>query len=452
MKRNISFHTKIILYLFLCSTLPAQTHAQSSLSFDIFSCKPPAGYTLKEKQQKLFYEKIQGSTYCQLYLWPAIQGNSDNNKDFLRDWESFAGKPYQVTKPEQLNQTTAGGWTVSNGGARGQYNNISFVISISTYTSGDITYAIVAVLNDSKFLPDVNAFTASVIPDTRKFKRPSNNSGTINNPLSNLQTGISKPTTRFDDGWLSSALPEYVQAVRNSTEIRLYYINPQLDDAKSNMIDAPEYYWSQYAAPNFNIPRPEKWSGVQYPVIYYMEGSGTDKKTGKPCFVALKIVYEGGARPILVITPDERTFRQQFTHPNDLDRMQVCNKFAITLQDITGTWKGSGGGGVEYYNAYTGLYTGASTISVSDEFTFNANGSYSSTYRSAGTNNGEASFGGQDFRGKISVSDWTLTATNRYQGKTTVFNAQLIAVRGGYLLYLSDRDNPSVKYTLFKSK
>ncbi|MBL0335513.1 MAG: hypothetical protein IPP73_09455 [Chitinophagaceae bacterium] len=435
-----------LFYLFFCFTLLTQTHAQSSLSYDIFTCKPPAGYTLKEKQQKLFYEKIQGSNYCQLYLWPAIQGNSDNNKDFLRDWESFASKPYRVTKPEQLNQTTAGGWTVSNGGARGQYNNISFVISISTYTSGDVTYAIVAVLNDSKFLPDVNAFIASVIPDTRKFNRLNNN------PSNNLQTGISKPTTRFDDGWLSSALSEYVQATRNSTEIRLYYINSQLDDAKSNMIDAPEYYWSQYVAPNFNIPRPEKWSGVQYPVIYYMEGSGTDKKTGKSCFVALKIVYEGGARPILVITPDERTFRQQFTHPNDLDRMQVCNKFAITLKDVTGTWKGSGGGGVEYYNVYSGQFTGASTISVSDEFTFNANGNYSSTYRSASTNNGGASFGGQDFSGKFSVSDWTLTATNRYRGKTTTFNAQLIAARGGYLLYLSDRDNPSMKYTLFKSK
>lgn len=433
----------LVVLIFFLSSL---ANAQSAINYDIFNCKPPAGYTLKEKQQKLFYEKIQGSSYCQLYLWPAIQGNSDNNKDFLRDWESFASKPYQVTKPEQLNQTTAGGWTVSNGGARGQYNNISFVISISTYTSGDITYAIVAVLNDSKFLPDVNAFTASVIPDTRKFNRLNNT------PSNNLQTGISKPTTRFDDGWLSSALPEYVQATRNSTEIRLYYINAQLDDAKSNMIDAPEYYWSQYVAPNFNIPRPEKWSGVQYPVIYYMEGSGTDKKTGKSCFVALKIVYEGGARPILVITPDERTFRQQFAHPNDLDRMQVCNKFAVTLKDVTGTWKGSGGGGVEYYNAYTGQYAGASTISVSDEFTFNASGNYSSTYRSASTNNGGANFGGQDFRGKFSVSDWTLTATNRYRGKTTTFNAQLIAVRGGYLLYLSDRDNPSMKYTLFKSK
>jgi hypothetical protein len=119
---------------------------------------------------------------------------------------------------------------------------------------------------------------------------------------------------------------------------------------------------------------------------------------------------------------------------------------------MIGTWKGSGGGGVEYYNAYSGTYAGMSAVSSTDEFIFNTDGTYKSTYRTASMNSGSAKFGGQDFKGTFSVTDWSITATNRYEGKTTPFNAQLIAVKGGYLLYMLDPGNSSMNYTLFKSK
>jgi hypothetical protein len=92
-----------------------------------------------------------------------------------------------------------------------------------------------------------------------------------------------------------------------------------------------------------------------------------------------------------------------------------------------------------------------SAVSSTDEFIFNKDGSYSSIYRSASMNNGGAQFGGQDFKGKFSVTDWSITATNRYKGKTTKYNAQLIAVKNGFLLYMSDPENSSMNYTLFKT-
>jgi hypothetical protein len=93
-----------------------------------------------------------------------------------------------------------------------------------------------------------------------------------------------------------------------------------------------------------------------------------------------------------------------------------------------------------------------SAVSSTDEFTFNSNGTYSSTYRSASMNNGGSQFGGQDFKGNATVADWGIILTNRYGGKTTTYNAQLIAVKNGYLLYMADKDNPSMNYTLYKSK
>jgi hypothetical protein len=183
-----------------------------------------------------------------------------------------------------------------------------------------------------------------------------------------------------------------------------------------------------------------------------MQANAVDKQTGKACFVAIKIVYNGGARPIVVIAPNQSTYQQQFPHPNDIDPMLNSNRFAVTAKDIIGTWKGGGGGGVEYYNAYNGTYAGMSAVSSTDEFTFNSNGTYTSTYRTASMNNGGAQFGGQDYKGNFLVTDWNITATNRYKGKTTKFNAQLIAVKNGFLLYLSDPDNSSMNYTLFKAK
>jgi len=53
--------------------------------------------------------------------------------------------------------------------------------------------------------------------------------------------------------------------------------------------------------------------------------------------------------------------------------MLSYNKFGVTKNDIIGTWSKTGGGGVEYYNAYTGNYTGMSAISSTDEFVFNSN-------------------------------------------------------------------------------
>ena len=154
----------------------------------------------------------------------------------------------------------------------------------------------------------------------------------------------------------------------------------------------------------------------------------------------------------MVICPDQASYQRQFPHPNDLDRMLSYNKFAITAKDIIGTWNGGGGGGLEYFNAYTGNYISSHTLSTTDEFSFYSNGTYSSRYRSASINGGNAQFGGQDFKGKFTCTDWQLNASNRYRGATSSFNAQLIAVKGGYLLYLQDKTNSSMQYTLYRTK
>ncbi len=268
----------------------------------------------------------------------------------------------------------------------------------------------------------------------------------------NLPAGghkITKYTTNFDDGWVGTPQNDYVQLQRNGTEVRLFYVNKDWD-SYPNTVDHAEHYWSKTVAPYFNLSNVQKWSGVEYPVIYFMQGEGIDKQTGKRVYVAMKMVFEGGGRAIVAIAPDQRAYQQQFPHPNDLNKMLGYNKFGVTAQDIAGTWTGGGGGGVEYYNAYG--YQGMSAVSTSDEFIFNANGSYQSTHDSANMSGGGTRFAKLQYQGKVTVSDWEMIATNRVDGKAKKFFCQFIAVRGGFLLMLTDSDYEPLKYTLFKKR
>ena len=444
---------KKIVYLFLSICISFFTNAQTK-QYDIFSFTPPATFKLKEEKQRLVYEKREVNSFCQLHIWPAQQGSSDPAANFKTDWEYFAAKPYSLTEPPATQTEKQNGWDVVTGASQATMDEITFIVAVSTFTQNDISWCAISIFNDEKYAAVIDKFLLGVKADSRKMVRKPNQPTQQNNiPISNSNTGgITKSTTNFDDGWSATPTNDYVKVTKAGTEIRLHYTDKALDDARPNTIDAPEYYWSKYVEPYFNVSNPEKWSGVQYPVIYFMQGNATDKKTGKACFVAIKIVYSGGARPIVVIAPNQSSYQQQFPHPNDIDPMLNSNRFAVTATDIIGTWKGGGGGGVEYSNVYSGTYAGMSAVSSTDEFTFNTNGTYSSTYRSASMNNGGAQFGGQDFNGNFSVTDWSITASNRYKGKTTKYNAQLIAVKNGFLLYMSDLDNSSMNYTLFKSK
>lgn len=444
---------KIIVFLLLSFCITSSINAQIK-RYDIFTFIPPASFKLKEEKQRLIYEKREGNSFCQLHIWPAQQGSSEPEANFKTDWEHFAVKPYSLTEPPTTQAEQQNGWQVVTGASPAAMDGIPFIVAVSTFTQNDISWCAVSLFNDEKYAAVIDKFLLEIKADSRKLVRKPNQTTQQNNSTvtNNNKSGITKSTTNFDDGWTATPATDYVKVTKAGTELRLHYIDKALDDARPNTIDAPEYYWSKYVEPYFNASNVQKWNGVQYPVIYHMQANAVDKQTGKACFVAIKIVYNGGARPIVVIAPNLSSYQQLFPHPNDIDPMLNSNRFAVTAKDIIGTWKGGGGGGVEYYNAYSGTYAGMSAVSSTDEFTFNNNGTYTSTYRTASMNNGGAQFGGQDYKGNFLVTDWNITATNRYKGKTTKFNAQLIAVKNGFLLYLSDPDNTSMNYTLYKTK
>jgi len=288
--------------------------------------------------------------------------------------------------------------------------------------------------------------------DALKFKNVQNSPQTAQNttqpPAGNFE--IAKYITSFDDGWKAIPASDYVQLKRNETEVRLFYINKEWDDSRANTVEPNDHYWNRTVAPYFDVSNIQNWSGVEYPVIYFRQADAVDKKTGKRSFVTMKIVYDGGARVIVTIAPDQVSYKQQFAHPNDLNRMLSYNKFAISARDLAGTWTGGGGGGVEYYNAYG--YQGMSAVSTSDEFVFASSGTYQSTHNSANMSGGGTRFAKLQYKGQFTAGDWEVTATNRVSGKAKKFWAQFQAVRGGFLLVLTDSDYEPLRYTLFKKR
>lgn len=89
-------------------------------------------------------------------------------------------------------------------------------------------------------------------------------------------------------------------------------------------------------------------------------------------------------------------------------------------------------------------------LSTADELTFRADGTYDSTHRSASTIDGATRFDVLDYRARSSVSDWTVPATNRVDGKPQELHARFEPVRNGTLLVLTDSDGEPLSYVLFR--
>lgn len=448
---------KRMLLLFACFLCAATLQAQPK-RFNIFNYEQPAGYNASENADRVLLEKVEGNTYCQLYLFAAVNSRSGAAQNFSNNWENYVNRPYRISKPAQRQEGEKNGWTIISGAANGTYQNTSFTTIVTTSTRNNTSFCIIATFNDMKYADEIAGFMEKVRPDASNSNASGGNNqqGNGNQPPAAGNTGqvagITFSTTNFNDGWTARPGADFVRVSKAGTELRLFYVNDALDNARPNTVEPELYYWKKLVEPGFTVSNPEKWVGVTYPVIYFMQGDAVNRQTGQSCHVAIKVIYEGGARVVMAITPNRASMQQQFPHPNDLNRMLGYNKFAVAQQDLIGKWGKAGGGGVEYYNSYTGNYAGMSALSTTDEFSFTANGNYESVHNSANMNNGGTRFSALTYKGRYTVNNWEMMATNRVGGKTKKFWCQLEAVKNGFILVLTDSDYEPLKYVLFKKK
>lgn len=432
------------MYLLCLLVLPAMVAGQGkgkTVQFDIYTCVLPPGFKQGPQPDFVFAEKTDSRSYCQLMLYPHSAGLGQADSNFRLQWDGFARNPAQgIRNPTETQSDSSRGWYIKTGLASGRYGNTAFKLVLQSYTGPGITFYAAAVYSNDRYLPEVRSFLGSIVLNPEKFQKPGESPATA-----------TQKQTRFDDGWSSSPRQEYVDVSRPGAEVRLYYVNDALENARTQYQESTLYYWNQWVEPEFTVTAaPVKFEGVTYPVIYHQQAPAIRKKDGQRVYVALKVIYQGGARVVMSITPDAGSYQHLFPHPNDMDRMLGYNRFPVQAADVVGNWKQAGGGGVEYYNAYTGQYAGMSALSTTDEFRFFADGRYESVHNSANTNNGSTQFAALRYQGRYSTDHWSMLATNRVGGKTKKFLCHQEAVKGGFILVLTDSDYTPLVYHLFR--
>jgi hypothetical protein len=234
-------------------------------------------------------------------------------------------------------------------------------------------------------------------------------------------------------------------------DIYLFYPILFTDEIRNQ--DTANYFWNTVVVPRFNINSATK---IEDPIpdaierLYYIEGTGSDKRTGQSGFIAMKAVSISGASHVIVaVAPSKASYNAAFPTPKDLTKMLNANRFALTASDLVGKWTGYDGTALGYYNTNTGNYAGTSTAVTSDQFTFNSNGSYQSSHAGAVSNlGGVARVSQAKYNGKYSASAWELTVTNRSQGKSETFTGYFEATKGGRILHLTNKAAVGIQYHL----
>jgi hypothetical protein len=255
-------------------------------------------------------------------------------------------------------------------------------------------------------------------------------------------------STTFNDGWVSREEPNWVRGTRGGVEVLVHFAQYDLRPFM-NLDEATAHVWASLVAPRFrdiaNLRVRRSWWADGGPMEgkYFASADATEQASGKRVHVAL---FRDGSfgRWIEVRTADRATFERELTVVYDQDgsnwtalaNLANLNRFAVAASDLTGVWKGASGAGVEYVNVYTGASVGMATSSSTSEFTFRADGSYTSVWKGVDGMVGAQRYGGETYNGRFTVSDWELTVTNRFKGATDVFSIAFEAVQGGRLLHM----------------
>jgi hypothetical protein len=377
-----------------------------------------------------------------------------------------AGKTFTE---ESLNQQLLGKniqWTQLEADKKyrwAQANNKSYILYCSTEKNQTELY--IAECNGS---PDVTGGTTPPVYDpvqqnntqttvVQQNQTTNNTTGAIMVPAA--ADGYTFSTTNFDDGWTSSIAPAYVLVEKGDNSIYLLFAVPyNASQFSGTGVRDAEYYWDQYVTQYFTIQTKQFNDGGSIALKSpYMEGMAVDKRTGKSCFVGMYLNIVPNAVTIVMGTaPDEAAYRQLFPKANDpfgsdLSAKTRYNKFAIASSDLIGKWQnGKTETAQWYYTSPAGYegYAGMTVAATSATFQFSGNGTYQSIQNGATGAVGNMQTFQQEFKGEYTVTDWSLTATKRYSGKTSRFDAYTIAVQGGRLLRLNNRTGED--YTLVR--
>ncbi len=318
------------------------------------------------------------------------------------------------------------------------------VLTVESETALEVTQPVQTVVEQQ--LPEVKESPIISTPVVETKQQPNTSIASGNS--------FTFTTINFDDGWTSTVDADFVKVTKGDLNVQLYYSFEITDQMRNSSLEFSEYFWNLLVVPNYNVKSAQRLvEGVTYFRTYFIEGEALNPKTGMACYLALNVLVNSGvATPVLAIAPDKNSYYQQFPEPKNLGDMTTYNKFAVSAQDIVGSWSSNSSSGVNLYNTYTGDYAGMNSTQSADSFVFNADGTYSSKHSGASSVYGNNTYYTQEYTGKLTVTNWDITMTNRFKDATNIYFAQFEVVRDGRILHLQDKTASGMKYHLTRSK
>lgn len=272
-------------------------------------------------------------------------------------------------------------------------------------------------------------------------------------PTPTLSSGFQFSTTTFDDGWVSTVQEDWVQVTKGNTKVLIHYPNKNADTYNSVLMDGLKNAWNVLVAPkyssatNFEFKPIQSWQSVEF-----AEADAVEKATGKSVHVVLfKMNYSNGSgRYLEFITPDKKTFEQEFGAYHDtsygwenVEKMANYNKFAVAATDLTGKWTNNFSGTLQYVNAYTGANAGMDTHSSNQNFEFGPQNTYTWDLTVASGMVGYIKFQNVKSSGQFSMpNNWQINFSD-LEGKPKTYNAYFSCAKGVRILWLEDAAYPS---------
>ena len=442
--------------------LTTSSLAQSSETFDLTTYTIPAEWKKNsdnENKDLTVYNitnNVKG-TYCQVAIYKSTTSKGNLQADFDSEWQGLIVNTYKPsTKPELVPAASENGWQAQGGVAPFEFNNAQSIAMLVTMSGYGRCTSIVILTNTEDYQPQIEKFLESVsmkkleTPITTVVTPPTTTPTTPN--VAAKSSGYKFNTINFDDGWTSTEQEDWVQVVKGNITVLIHYPNKNADAYNTDLLDGLKNAWNILVAPkystasNFEFKPISSWQSIEF-----AEADAVEKNTGKTVHVVLfKIHYSGGkGRYLEFITPDKKTFEQEFGPYHNtsygwenVEKMATYNRFAVSAEDLKGKWSSNFSGMTQYVNAYTGVSAGATAHSSVQNFIFGESNKYHWDISMASGMVGAMKF-------QSAKSEGTFTMLNNWQvkfsdieGKPKTYDVYFSCIKGSRILSLSDTSYP----------
>jgi hypothetical protein len=445
---------KKIFLLSMIVSFNAHLMAQTK-NYDILSFPTPVKFKLLEQKQRLVYQIKEANSFCQVHLWPAQQGSSDPQANFKTDWDYFAGNQYKIGEPKEKQTEKQNGWDIVTGVGVVELEGMIFIVSVSTFTQGDISWCAITQFNDEKYTSAIDKFLGSITADAKKFVRksqpaiPDKPIIPATQPVSN---GFHFTRTNFDDGWVSIPQDDWVESSKGSIKALIHYPNKQADEYHHDGDVKLRTAWNTLVAPRYSNAVIRIFEDGDLYAIRpdYVAAEMTENASGKRVYVVMfkTQYYNGTGKYVEIIAANQQAFEKEFGNYetnkanktwNELDKLQGRNKFAVAASDLKGTWTSDFGAAISYVNIYTGLDAGMMTNASTESFQFFNNSKYEWNLSVANGMVGNIRFQSAKSAGTVTVPDNWHIRFSEIERKPRTYEAMFSCIKGLRILWLDGK-------------